>query len=217
MFPSIKNLPPPPPDNEKIKKEVGKTTTNENSIPTITTVITKPTSTYSSLQCIERLLPHIQISIKESKSTVARDIISRMAINNKILFYELAAIRIQSLIRTFLSQLRCHRIKRRKELFLNITEYCARRYLEEFVLSTCFEISLEFYRQHQRYKILKNTVEKEIILSCDNIINEILIELVLEIANTTIKDAIDVVITLRYAYKYIQYSTSFFILSTVYG
>ena len=214
MFPSIKNLPPPPPYNEKIKKKVDKTTTKENSIPTITP---KPTSTYSSLRCIERLLPHIQISIKESKSTVARDIISRMALNNKILFYELAAIRIQSLIRTFLSQLRCHRIKRRKELFLNITEYCARRYLEEFVLSTCFEISLEFYRQHQRYKILKNTVEKEIILSCDNIINEILIELVLEIANTTIKDAIDVVITLRYAYKYIQYSTSFFILSTVYG
>jgi hypothetical protein len=156
-------------------------------------------STYSPIERIEQLLPIISNEIKESRSQAAQSLLARIATNNRLLLYELCATRIQSLARKFVAQVRVRRIRRRTELFLRITKDCAERYLEEFVLSSCLEMSLNFYRQHHRFKLVQSSVERELVVIAGELQQEVLQECILEVANDTISDVIDVVVRMRYA------------------
>lgn len=122
-----------------------------------------------------------------------------MATHNKLLLFELCAVRIQTLVRRYVAKLRVRRIQRRTELFMRITKDCADRYLEEFVLSTCLEIGLNFYRQHHRYKLLQGSVERELVSIVDQLQTEVLQESILDVVNDTISDAIGVVVKMRLA------------------
>lgn len=161
-------------------------------------VSNKAFSSHDALTHIDSLLPMINSGIKESKSVVAQEIINRISINNKLLYFEMTAIRIQSAARKFLANLRVQRMKRRVELFVNITESCAARYVEEIVLATSFEICLEFYRQHNRFKMLQESVEKELSVVADELLRGLIDQMTVEVTNETISDVIDVVMTLRY-------------------
>lgn len=147
---------------------------------------------------IDYLLPRINNEIKESKSVEAKEIIARISVNNKLLYFELTAIRMQAAARKFLANLRVQRMRRRVALFKSVTEDCAARYMEEMVLATSFEICLEFYRQHMRFKLLQESVEKELAVLADELVQETLEEMTLVVTKETITDVIDVVMTLRY-------------------
>jgi hypothetical protein len=152
---------------------------------------------YSPLEHIDQLLPLIKNGIKESRSKVANDLLTKMAMNNRLLFYELTAIRIQSIVRKYLSRLRVARMKRRMALFFKITKDCAERYLEEFILANCFEISLEFYRHHMRFRLLQDSVERELVVCAEEIIADALVSEIEDAAKETISSAIDVVVKMR--------------------
>ena len=149
------------------------------------------------LEQINQLLPLIRNGIKESRSKGAQELLTRIAINNRLLQYELSAIKIQAVVRKFCSTLRVRRIRRRMELFMKVTEDCAARYLEEFVLSTCIEMSMLFYRQHARFKLTKESVERSITTTADTMMLEIIKESILDVVNSTVSDAIDIVVDLR--------------------
>ena len=189
MFPDLK--PPPAPVEGRVEGSTRRTGLKDVILPLI------QHTTYTPLKHIDQLLPVIRNEIKESRSKAAHDILVRMALNNKLLLYELCAIRIQSLVRKFIARLRTARIRRRTELFMRITEDCANRYLEEFVLSSCLELSLEFYRHHRRFKLMQDSVEREIIVCIEQIQEEVITESIAEVAKETISDAIDVVVQLR--------------------
>ena len=154
-------------------------------------------SSYSALDSIGSLLPQIRNDTKESKSQSVRELIDRISINNKLLYFELSAIRIQSTARKFLANLRIQRIRQRLALFLRVTQSCADRYIEEFVLASAFEISLEFYRQHRKFQMMKDSVDRELLICTEEITNELISELTVEVTNETISEAIEVVIAQR--------------------
>jgi len=152
---------------------------------------------YAALDSIGILLPQISHEAKESKSVSVKELIDRIAINNKLLYFELSAIRIQSLVRRFLARLRIHRLRRRLALFLRVTEACAERYVEEFVLATAFEIALEHIRKHQKFVRMRDSVDRSLITCSDDILQELMDEMTVELTKETISEAIDVIMTLR--------------------
>lgn len=175
--------------------DTNKSVEQQSFLPAI--VSNKVWNSVSARNHIEMILPLISSEIKESKSVVAQEILTRISINNQLLYFELTAIRIQSVVRRYLSTIRVQQIRRRIALFKNITEHIAARYVEEIVLATSFEISLEFYRQHMRFKRLQESVESELIFVASDILNELLEQLTLEVTNETITDVINVVLALR--------------------
>lgn len=154
-------------------------------------------NSYAALDSIGVLLPHIKRNVKESKTDSVRDLIDRISINNKLLYFELSAVRLQSLVRRFLARLRVMRMRRRFELFMRVTQACAERYLEEYVLASAFEISIEFYRKQMKFQMMRDSVDRQLLAVSDDVLNEVIDELVLEVTNTTITEAIDAVLTMR--------------------
>lgn len=197
MFPAIATLPTPEPDEQRLVLPPSPQPANKYVMSFLPSVRAMAGNHYSPLEHIDQLLPLIKNGIKESKSKVANDLIAKMAMNNKLLFYEMTAIRIQSSIRKYLSRLRVARMQRRTALFIKITQDCADRYLEEFILANCFEISLEFYRHQRRFRLLQDSVERELVICAEEIIAEALISEIEEAAKETITSAIDVVVKMR--------------------
>ena len=154
-------------------------------------------NSYAALDSIGVLLPHIKRNVKESKTDSVRDLIDRISINNRLLYFELSAVRLQSLVRRFLARLRVLRMRRRFELFMRVTKACAERYLEEYVLASAFEISIEFYRKQMKFQMMRDSVDRQLVAVSDGLLNEAVDELVLEATNDTITEAINAVLTMR--------------------
>ncbi len=156
-------------------------------------------NSYAALDSISVLLPHIKRNVKESKTDSVRDLIDRISINNKLLYFELSAVRLQSLVRRFLARLRVLRMRRHFELFMRVTKVCSERYLEEFILASAFEISIEFYRKQMKFEMMRDSVDRQLVAVSDHLLHEFVDELVVKVTNDTITEAINTVLTMRYA------------------
>ena len=188
---NIQNLPPPIPTGIKVTKFEPKLI----ALPNIQRGHGK--SNYTQLDNVERLIPIISSSIKESKSIAPKELLLKIAINTKLLYFELSAIKIQAIVRKFVANLRVNRIRRRLIVFMAVTEECSARYLEEMVLVSALEISMEYFRNQRRFTLLQDSVERELDVVADSILAEVLDEFSDDVTNETISEVIALVIEKR--------------------
>lgn len=154
---------------------------------------------FKCLNQFQILLPLITNEIKESRSNKTQEILYRIEINSKLLYLECTVIKIQSMIRKYLAIKRVERLKYRIQLFLLLTEDYKNRMIEEVILQTSLEISINFIKCHQRYNNIKATVNNEIDIFINELINEYLIETFKNIVDETISEAIDTLMKIRYS------------------
>jgi hypothetical protein len=155
-------------------------------------------SSFDPLRKLDSFLPLIQQCIVESKSNVPKELLAKISLHSKLLFFEISAVRIQAMVRRKLAQWRMERMRNRLGMFLRITQDCSARFLEEVVLAAAFELSLSFYRSHNRFKRMKASVEVEIEKCKDRILVEVLDELCQQVTRETVTEAVNVVVELRY-------------------
>ncbi len=141
-----------------------------------------------TLQRFNKLVPIIGQEIRETKSSGAKQALMKLIVHSKILYFEIAAIRMQCIYRQHLAKERVKLIKHHVALFVAITTEFSERVVEEIVLAMSLECSLTLIRNHQRYVILKRVVENEmqsiaaqliedeVLESCGNVVIETITE-----------------------------------------
>lgn len=94
------------------------------------------------------------------RSTGPKEVLIKLAVNRHLLLLQISAIKIQTLVRTFIAKTRYHRIQRHLKLFLNVTEEYSERVLEEVVLSSALEIVLRALKTAQDFQIVNSIIHK---------------------------------------------------------
>ncbi len=153
-----------------------------------------------ALQRFDRLVPIIGNTIRETKSSGAKEALMKLMVHSKILFFEIAVIRIQTIYRCHLAKKRVALIKHHVALFNEITSTFNDRIVEEVVLAMGFEISLNIIKNHRRYEILKRMVEDEMQFLMEDLVDTEVREKCSEVVLETITEATDYIARRRYVH-----------------
>jgi hypothetical protein len=146
----------------------------------------------------EKLVITVGRTTREGKSNGPREILQKLSLNSKLLYYEVNTIKIQSIIRRFLATRRVQRIRHHLKLFLEVTQQLMTSWVEETVLGTCLEISITYMKLNRRYLIMKQLVANEINFLCDEFLRSIVVMCAKEIVEEIMLEVNENIIERRY-------------------
>jgi len=129
-------------------------------------------------------------SLREMKSSKPQQLIQRILFNRHLLVIEIAAVRIQSICRGYLSRTRVHNIRMDGIAFQLATHDLNNVIIEEVIIIVALQLSLSTIETNKKMKQMKEDVSDSLIWIRDKYIEEFMSTLCELVVRETIQDAI---------------------------
>eukprot|EP01036_Dinobryon_divergens_P024695 gene24695-33166_t len=134
---------------------------------------------------------------RESKSSKPRELINRILVSRQLLVFEVAAIKIQAVLRRRIAVNRVMRIRRTVQVFTETCLLASEQFLDEAVLQGALELSLALLGAYAALRSMKVAVIAASLHALQSLLAEVLPALLSEAVAETIREAADSFLRLR--------------------
>eukprot|EP01035_Chromulina_nebulosa_P039289 gene39289-53110_t len=128
---------------------------------------------------------------RESKSSKPRELINRILVSRQLLVFEVAAIKIQAVLRRRIAVNRVMRIRRTVQVFTETCLLASEQFLDEAVLQGALELSLALLGAYAALRSMKVAVIAASLHALQSLLAEVLPALLSEAVAETIREAAD--------------------------
>lgn len=134
---------------------------------------------------------------RESKSSKPRELINRILVSRQLLVFEVAAIKIQAVLRRSIAVNRVRRIRRTVQVFTETCLLASEQFLDEAVLQGALELSLALLGAYAALRSMKVAVVAASLHALQLLLAEVLPALLSDAVAETIREAADSFLRLR--------------------
>ena len=134
---------------------------------------------------------------RESKSSKPRELINRIFVSRQLLVFEVAAIKIQAVLRRWIAVNRVRRIRRTVLVFTETCTLACEQFLDEAVLQGALELCLALLGAHAALRGMKAAVVAASLHALQSLLAEVLPATIREAVEETVRAAADSFLRLR--------------------